>query len=307
MELYKKYRPKTLDRIVGQEETVACLRSMFKKGSIPHSILLSGQIGCGKTSIARIIKNYLECSDFDFEEINAAADNGVDSIRVIERRMRNNPMVGKAKVFLWDEAQKLTNESQTCALKMTEDTPDHVYFIMASSEPQKLIPGIISRFFPLPVRALTYAELTGLASRVAKKENIKLSEKVLDELAASADGSARTLLVLLEKLGNLSEKDQLTSIEARQAETNEAIDLCRALIQGKAWKTVADILKNLKAEPEKVRYAVLGYARQVLLKETGKTAHTAYVIIDCFKDNFYDGKAAALAHACYEVVNADKA
>lgn len=303
MELYKKHRPKTLDRVVGSEQTVAALRSMFAHNTLPHSILLTGPVGNGKTSLAYIIRRHLECSEFDFEEINAAVDNGVDFIRTLEKRMRNHPMVGKVRVFLFEEGHKLTNEAQTAALKMTEETPDHVYFIITSSEPQKFIPGIISRFSPMPVRALTYKELEGLVDRVAGKENIKLSPKVKDELVANADGSARTLLVLLDKLANLTEAEQLASIDAKLAEVNESIDLCRALIQGKPWKTVAGILQNLKADPEKVRHAVLGYARAVLLKEGSRRP---YLIIDCFKDNFYDGKAAALALACYEVIHADK-
>lgn len=301
MEWYKRYRPKRLEDLIGCTSTATALASMLDKGTVPHAILLSGPSGTGKTTIARILKDRLGCHDFDYQEINSANFRGIDTIREIQRQMYNSPGAGPCRVYLMDEVHMLSKDAQNAALKMLEDTPSHVYFILATTDPNKLIPAIRTRCSDMPVRALTHKELEGLIHDVSKKENIRLDESIVDELAAAAAGSARTVLVLLEKIVQLAPDQQLSAIAEKQAEENQSIDLCRILIKGAKWRTVADILKNLTAEPEEVRYAILGYARQVLLKG-GAEMHAAYIVIECFAKPFYDSKAAGLAAACYEAL-----
>jgi DNA polymerase III gamma/tau subunit len=154
----------------------------------------------------------------------------------------------------------------------------------------------------MPLRSLTYDEFESLASRVAKKEGISLSKPVLNELVSSSQGSARTLLVLLDKVANLDEEQRVEAIQARLAEENEGIDLCRALLKREQWPRIAGILKNLKSDPESVRWAVLGYAKSVLMN--GKADWQAFNVIDIFSKNFYDSKDAGLAAACFEAVTA---
>lgn len=302
MEWYKLYRPKRLEDLIGCTSTATALETMLEKGTLPHSILLSGPSGTGKTTIARILKDRLGCHDFDYQEINSAKNRGIDTMRDIERTMYNSPGAGPCRVYFFDEFHKCTNDGQNAALKMMEDTPKHVYFIVATTEPNRLIDTIVGRCSPMPVRALTHNELEGLVRDVSKKEGIEIEDDVVDELAAAARGSARTVLVLLEKIANLQPSERIAAIAEKQAEENRAIDLCRILIKGGKWRTVADILKNLTAEPEEVRYAVLGYARQVLLKG-GAEMHAAYIVIECFAKAFYDSKAAGLAAACYEAIH----
>jgi DNA polymerase III gamma/tau subunit len=198
---------------------------------------------------------------------------------------------------------KWSNDAQNAALKMLEDTPAHVYFLLATTDPQKLIKPILTRCTEMPVRLLTHDELKTLLQRVAKKEKITLTADIEDELITSAQGSARTLLVLLDKIANLTDDQRSGAIADKLSEENEAIDLCRALIKGDSWKTVAGILRNLKGEPESIRWAVLGYARAVLLN---KGDHRSYLVIDIFKNHFFDSKESGLAAACYEVCHASK-
>src|SRR5688572_25883760 len=140
MELYKKFRPKTLKGVVGQEGAVSSLQSMIDKGRLPHTILFSGPSGCGKTTIARILKGILECSDLDFFEINCADFKGIDMVRDIRRYVGIPPLHGKSRVWLIDEAHQLTKDAQNAFLKLLEDTPKHAYFMLATTDPQKLLP-----------------------------------------------------------------------------------------------------------------------------------------------------------------------
>lgn len=298
MEFHRKYRPQSFDRILGCTETATTLETMLENGTLPHAILLAGPSGCGKTTLARIIKNSLKCSDMDFEELNAAEKRGIDDVRAIQRVMGYHPAAGPVRVWLIDECHKLTGDAQSCLLKMTEEPPSHAYFIFATTDPQKLIPTLRSRFTPMMVRNLFDEEAKELLQRVAKKEKLEVSDKVLDSIILSAQGSARVLLVLLEKISNLPEKDREKVIDEAARELNESIDLCRAMMERPPqWKKVAKILSNMKDEPESIRIAIIMYARSVLLKDG---SWFAYNVIKSLEGNLFDSKAAGLAAACYD-------
>jgi len=301
MELYKKYRPSQLKSVVGNEETVSALRNMLRRDSLPHTILFYGPSGCGKTTLARIVKDKLGCHDMDFREVNSSTFRGIDSVRDIQSKMNLAP-IGKCRVYLLDEAHKWTNDAQNAALKMLEDTPRHVYFLLCTTDPQKLIKAIRTRCCEMTVRLLTYSELEGLARRVAGKEKITLDAEVLDELVASAGGSARSLLVNLDKIASVDEKVRLDALRTAVDAENETIELCRALLKKASWPEITKILRDLKADPETARWSVLGYARSVLLK---KKDPQAYIVIDCFKEPFYESKEAGLVAACFEAVSND--
>jgi DNA polymerase III gamma/tau subunit len=148
----------------------------------------------------------------------------------------------------------------------------------------------------MPLRLLTYEETGLLLDRVTKRAIITISQEVKDELISACQGSPRMALVLLDKISNLSEDQRISAIQAKLTEEQESIEICRALLQKKSWRFIADLLQNIKADPEEVRYAVLGYARSVLLKSGDKRAAQ---IIDLFRDNFFDSKQAGLAFACF--------
>ena len=299
-ELYKKHRPKTLRMMVGNDNTVKSLSNMIERGTLPHTILFHGPTGCGKTTLARIVRRELNCNNLDFNELNCSDFRGIDTVRAIRQTMNLAPAAGDCRIWLLDEVHQMSKDGMHATLKMFEDTPKHVYFILCTTDPQKLLKTIRNRCCEMPVRLLTHDELEKLIKRTAKREKIDLSEEVLDATVSAAQGIGRTALVLLDKMASLDEDERLKAIHDKIAEENEAIELCRALIGKKPWADVAKILKNLKGEPESIRYAVMGYARQVLLK-TNK--HQAYLVLDCFKDNFYDSKAPGLLLACYESIH----
>lgn len=304
-EWHKKYRPTTLDRVVGNEETVAALRGMLERRSVPHALLFTGPSGCGKTTLARIVKDELECHDFDYREMNSSAFRGIDTIRDIQSNMTLAPAAGPVRVWLMDEVHQLSKDAQNAALKMLEDTPAHVYFMLCTTDPDKLITAVRTRCTEMPVRGLTQREIESLAARVEKKERVDFGADVLDAIVAAADGSARLALVMMEKVATIPAAQRAAAIEATKAAVTEGYDLCKALINRDPWEKVCGILANLKSDPETVRWNVLGYARAVLINPRSKpaTRHQAYIVIDCFGRNFYDSKAAGLAYAAFEAIN----
>lgn len=300
MELYKKYRPRSLKTVIGNQATVKTLANMFERGTLPHTILLHGESGTGKTTIARIIKKELECSDVDFKEVNCSDNRGIDTIREIRRIMNMKPTGGDVRIWLLDECHRLTGEAMDAALKILEDTPSHVYFILCTTDPQKLIKTIKTRCCQLPMELLSDNDEKRLIQRVLKKEEEELDDDLIDKIIDAANGSSRKALVILDRVLNLPPEDRESAV-SEEPEEKEVIDLCRALIKGESWSKVAKMLKELKVEPESIRYVVLGYARSCLLGG-GAVSKKAALIIDAFSRNFYDSKNAGLALACYEVV-----
>lgn len=301
MEFYKKYRPKTLQELIGQSEAVATINTFIKRKSFPHVILLSGASGCGKTTVARILKDLIGCSDADFIEQNCADFRSIDDVRSIRRSVGLSPMSGKARIWLLDECQQLPTTTQSGLLKLLEDTPKHVYFILATTDPGKLMKTIHGRCTEIKIKEMKSHDMNTLIKSVVKKEKGKITDEVIEGIIDSAEGSARKALVLLDQVLGLSTEDE--QIEAVKAGTfkKQGIDLARALLDSKSqWIDIAKILKVLEDEPETVRYIVMGYARSILLSG-GKLAGRAAMVIDFFSSNFYDSKAPGLALACWNV------
>lgn len=303
-EFYKTYRPKTLKSLVGQKGAVASLKKLIEGERIPHAILLTGPSGCGKTTIARILKFHLDCGDNDFFEINCADFKGIDMVRDIRRHCNLAPMHGSARIWLIDEAHKLTGDAQAAFLKILEDTPSGTYFILATTDPQKLTRTIHTRCTEIKLNVLSEDELRTVILRVVEKENLAVGDKTIEEIVEASEGSARKALVILQQVGLLeTEEEQIAAVQTTSANKDLAISLARELIKPKAsWQAVASILKGLTDDPEKVRYLVLGYCRSVMLGG-GPLAFRAFQIIDVFSDNFYDSKQAGLAAACWEVTH----
>lgn len=301
MELYKKYRPTSLGEVFGNKATVKSLRQMIATDSVPKAILLHGPSGCGKTTLARILKESLGCSDFDYVEMNSSSFRGIDTIRDMIRA-GSLSATGSCKVYLLDEVHQLTKDAQNAALKIWEDTPPRTYFILCTTDPQKLIPAVRSRCTELEVAPLKDEQMAELVSGVCKIEKIRLSQDVLDALLVNAEGSARRALVLLDKIRHLDDKeDRLEALAVNTGTASaEVLELCRALLANKGWQVISKLLRGIKEEPESVRWAVLGYMNSVLIKAANRRA---YEIIASFSSPFYDNKQAGLTGSCFEVTN----
>jgi len=299
MELYKKHRPKALRAMVGNEETVLTVQNLLSNNRLPHTLLLHGPSGCGKTTLARILRKELNCSEMDFKEINAADFRGIDMVRDINRAMHSAPLGGKSRIWLIDESHKLSSDAQNAFLKALEDTPSHVWFILCTTDPDKLLKTIRTRSCELSLQPLSQSEMSNLLTKVQKREKIELPEAVLDHIIDLSFGSPRQALVMMDKVIGLEEKDMKLAIENQARMENESIDLCRALIQKKSWKEIGSILLGLTEDPEKTRWAVLNYCWTILVKGEKNSAE-AFLIIDAFQEPFYNSGKAGLASAAYE-------
>lgn len=304
-ELYKKYRPRTFKTVEGQDATIKQLTKMLKGKRLPHSILFHGPSGCGKTTLARIVADKLGCKDHDLAELNCADIRGIDAVRQIRSQVNLAPVVGKCRVWIIDEAHKLTNDAQNAFLKLLEDTPRTAYFFLATTEPQKLITTVRTRCTELPVELMSLTALRAMVSRVCKRENIELQEDVVDALLEAANGSARKVLVLLDQVREEENTEDALQILSMADERQNAIEIARLLLRSDTtWKTMAGLLKNINDEPETLRHMVLAYATSVMLG-CGPATPRAATILEEFAENFYDSKRAGLVNACYAVIAED--
>ena len=305
MSLYRKYRPKKLNMLRGRKnrETVNSLRTILNRPrkDIPHTYLITGPTGCGKTTIGRIIREKLDCADYDYKEVDSADFRGIDTIREIRTQLPYSPMAGRCRVWLLDECHKLSNDAQNALLKALENPPDHVYFILCTTNPEKLLKTIRGRCLPLQVFLLEEHEISRLLRIIAKKEKKKVKKETIEQIALDSLGHPRNALQLLDKIIDLPLEKQLEAARIVAEQHNRIIELCRALMKKKSWKTISKILKGISSEdPEKIRRSVLGYCNSVLLSSDNALA---YLIMEAFEEPMWNIGFPGITLACYRILN----
>lgn len=302
MSLYQKHRPTNLKQVVGNKETVTALSDMLKnKKSCPHSFLLSGPTGCGKTTLGRIIANELGAKGGDFKEIDSADFRGIDTIRNIRKNSSYAPMQGKVRVWIMDEVHKMTNDAQNALLKILEDTPSHVFFILCTTNPQSLLPTIRNRCSQFVVNPLNKIEMLNLLGGIVETEGYKVRKKALRLIYESSQGHPRAAIMLLDQIQRLPKEEQESSALKYEEGQVQVIELCKLLINNPNWKAIASILRQLKEQkedPETVRRAVLGYCQAILLKSDMSKAG---LVMDFFIEPFYNSGFPGIVHACYSI------
>lgn len=305
-ELYKQYRPKQFKDILGQDDAVSTLQTFLKRGRLPHALLFTGASGCGKTSLARILQKKLGCAKQDFDEKNAAADRGIETIRQIQSRMSLASLGGGCKIYYLDEAHQATSHAQDCLLKMLEDTPKHVYFFLATTDPGKLKTTIKTRCTEIRVQPLPAKLMLKLLEGVLAKEEVTIEEEVLERIIEQADGSPRKALVLLNQVYRLPDADAQLEAVIRSDSRAKAVEIARLLLYRGKWPQIAKVLKEVDEEPETIRRIILGYMQSVMLGSEKKLpdmkqASRAYLIIQVMRDHVFDCGKAGLTANCFEI------
>ncbi len=215
--LYRKYRPKTLDDVCGQDVIVKIIRNSILNNQINHAYLFAGPRGTGKTSIAKIFAKIINCenpidckpcgkctsctqeNNSDIIEIDAASNNGVDEIRELRNKVNLLPAYGKYKVYIIDEVHMLTQGAFNALLKTLEEPPAHVIFILATTDPHKVIDTILSRCQRLDFKKISNEAIVDNLSKIAKKEKIDIDQNALNEIAKLADGGMRDSVGMLDQ------------------------------------------------------------------------------------------------------------
>lgn len=304
VELYRKYRPESLDDMVGNEKTIKSLEKELENGS--HVFLMTGPAGCGKTTLARIMAKKVNAGPLSIHEINSAENRGIDTAREIMEQMRFNPSDGESIVWILDEMHMITSAGQNALLKALEDTPEHCYFFLCTTNPEKLIAPLKTRCSIINVVPLKDEEMIYLLKRTARAEKIKIDSEVYERICEIAQGGSRKALKLLAKVLYLdSDEERLEVLKNEDSsESKEVKELCQLLMSGKAsWSSISKLLKNIDmTEAERVRQAVMGYMGAVLLN--GKSSGPIVSAMQAFSsaDTYKNGKNAIIV-ACLDYLD----
>ncbi len=303
MSLALRYRPDEFSEIVGNKEIVNSINSILDRDTIniPKSWLLTGPSGCGKTTLSRIIATHLGCKDNDLYELDSADFRGIDTIRTIRSQMKYAPTQSSCRIWILDECHQLTKDAQEAILKALEDTPPHVFFILCTTEPQKLKTTLKNRCISFEVEPVSDKDMTNFLKEIVECEEKKCNKDVLNAITINSLGSCRAALQLLETVIDLPIGEMKQKVKAVIERQSAVIDLCRALFKGKNWSVVSKILKRMDGDnPESIRLAVMGYCSAVLLN--GVDSAQAYIVMDSFKSPLYTNGKSGLVHMAYEVV-----
>ena len=257
--LYRKYRSKSLDEVVGQNHITDILQRAIKTGRISHAYLLTGPRGVGKTSVARILAheiNQLPYSDdsthLDIIEIDAASNNGVEDIRDLREKVQIAPVSAAKKVYIIDEVHMLSKAAFNALLKTLEEPPEHIVFILATTDVDKLPATIVSRTQRYGFRAINEADTLSHLRFIATEEKITIDDAALKIIAQRGDGSFRDSISLLDQLASLA--DEKAGITADLVETTLGLapgtvvaDLIKA-VEAHDVTTIATLLEQTVAD-----------------------------------------------------------
>lgn len=276
--LYRKYRSKKLEEVVGQPHVTTTLANALKNNKISHAILLAGPRGVGKTSVARILAhevNNLPYKDnvnhLDIIEIDAASNRRIDEIRDLRDKISIAPALAKYKVYIIDEVHMLTREAMSALLKTLEEPPAHAIFILATTESHKLPATIISRTQKFNFKPINAQDMLGHLKSIAKLEAIKIEENALKLIAEHGQGSFRDAISLLDQIRNIGKDITVDDVELQLGITSDAgvASIITALDNNdaKALITTLDSFKEHGVAPASLSRQISKFVRNMLISD----------------------------------------
>ena len=300
--LYLRWRPSSFDTLVGQAPVRQALMNALSSGRIAHAYLFTGPRGTGKTTTARIFAKALNCvngptdhpcgeclncrqitdgSSMDVQELDAASNRGVDDIKNLNKNADFAPVNCRYKVYIIDEAHMLTTEACNALLKTLEEPPEHVVFILATTEPQKILPTIHSRCQRFDFHPITQEEIVAHLQKVAGSSDIKADNEALELIAAASEGGMRDALSLLEQCGVMAETVTAETVRSVRGIIGREIlrELVRAVGQREVASalTIFDKLLMQGKDISQILIELSGYMRALLLYKATPEYQPIYV------------------------------
>lgn len=297
--LYRKYRPRFFSDVIGQPQVTVTLQNELMQGRIAHAYLFTGSRGTGKTTCAKILARAVNCLDLqngdpcgecevcrgledgsilDVVEIDAASNNGVDSIRSLIEESNFTPATARYRVYIIDEVHMLSTAAFNALLKTLEEPPAHVIFILATTEVHKLLPTILSRCQRFDFRRIDPKEIAQRLMEIAQKEEAELDEDAALLIARVADGAMRDALSLLDQCLGRGRHVTLSAVSetAGVAARGYLFDLADAILQQDAAKALStvDALYRESKDMNRLCEELAEYFRGLMLLKTMRDAST---------------------------------
>lgn len=298
MTLYRKYRPQKFSQVIGQDHIRDTLVQAVKDSKLSQAYLFSGPRGTGKTSTARLIAKVVNCLEIekqrsgggikdgepcgkcqncldllegkslDIIEVDAASNRGIDEIRQLRDQVKFAPVKGKFKIYIIDEVHMLTREAFNALLKTLEEPPAHVMFILATTEPHKVLPTIVSRTQRFDFGRISIKNLTDNLENIAKKEGIKAERNALEIIASLSEGAGRDSLSMLEQVASYSKNitKEVVSSVLGLAETDQVLKLVGAIFNSKSEEglKIAQALYQNGINIAELNLSILNILRKIL-------------------------------------------
>jgi DNA polymerase-3 subunit gamma/tau len=306
--LYRKYRPQTFTEVVGQEHVTRTLRGALSTDRVGHAYLFAGPRGTGKTTLARVMAKAVNCTSrardgdpcnacescvamnegrsLDLIEIDAASNRGIDDVRALKETAATATSGSAYKVFIVDEVHMLTKDAFNALLKVLEEPPPHVMFLLATTEAHKVLPTVLSRVQRFDVKRLTPEQIAGKLEDIAKTEKFGMDEGARMAIARASDGSLRDAEVMLSKViidapnGKVSEDTVLALLGLVPATWHG--DFVSALVKGDRADAIAQLARVQEAGVDADYYCkgLLEHTRDILMRKISPDEGTAQLAAD---------------------------
>lgn len=297
--LYRKYRPKTFEEVVGQEHITKTLANQILAGKLNHAYLFTGTRGTGKTSIAKIFARAVNCentktgspcgecetckkllndNDINIVEIDAASNNKVDDIRELREKVKFAPIGAKYKVYIIDEVHMLSDSAFNALLKTLEEPPKYVIFILATTEVHKLPATILSRCVRFDFRLISVEELTNHLAKIFDREGVKYDREALKLIATAGEGSVRDTLSIADCINAFS-NGNITKEGVQKVLGTTDYDLLREFFDALIEKSIGSILEIVN------RIDASGKNMAVFAKDIAKYARDLLTVKTCKQPN----------------------
>lgn len=327
--LYRKYRPQTFHDLIGQENIVHALSNAIELNRIAHAYLLCGPRGTGKTSSARILAKSLNCKEgptltpcgkcpacldvmnsvpVDVIEIDAASNRSVEDTQAIIEKIQYVPVNGKYKIYIIDEVHMLSTAAFNSLLKTLEEPPENVIFILATTEPHKVLDTIISRCQRFDYRRITTDDIVKRLEFISEKENINISKEALYTIAKSSQGGMRDSLALLDQVSIIGTNKKIETTDVNEILgriSNETLsEITECIIESDCSKSIS-LIDNIYAkgnEPVQILSSLVQYFRDLMITKNCSDKELIYSLTQINELNYDKTKSQSEKFTVSEII-----